>query len=121
MKNRAKFVIEKSDKDGQWYWNLKARNNKVILSSEQYVSKWGAIKGPLAVRVNTIFAGDTATGVSPKKFRQFIGTNKECYFHLRARNGEIIGKSEGYKTKAGLANGIASVLENAPTAWMQFK
>lgn len=113
MSKRAKFVIEQSPEDSQWFFNLLAKNNKVILTSEQYVSKWGAIKGTLSVRANTLFR---------REFSEFKSTsNGEFYFNLKAGNGEIIGKSEGYKSKAGRANGIASVIYNAPTAWMQFK
>ncbi len=48
------------------------------------------------------------------KFQIFKGTNDQYYFRLRARNGEIIIKSEGYVSKSGCENGIESVKENAP-------
>ncbi|MDR6502764.1 DUF1508 domain-containing protein [Burkholderia sp. MS455] len=35
-------------------------------------------------------------------------------FHLKAGNGEIILRSELYKTKASAENGVASVRKNAP-------
>ena len=34
----------------------------------------------------------------------------------KARNGEIIASSEGYKSKASCLNGIESVKKNAPDA-----
>ena len=37
-------------------------------------------------------------------------------FDLKAGNGEVIATSEGYKSKAGCENGIASVKKNAPEA-----
>ena len=37
-------------------------------------------------------------------------------FDLKAKNGEIIAVSEGYKAKAGCLNGIDSVKKNAPEA-----
>ncbi len=40
----------------------------------------------------------------------------QTYFTLTAGNGEPIGKSEMYKTKASAENGIASVQKNAPNA-----
>jgi uncharacterized protein YegP (UPF0339 family) len=43
----------------------------------------------------------------------------EYRFRLRAPNGEIIAISEGYKSKDGCKNGIASVKENAPKAIIQ--
>ena len=38
--------------------------------------------------------------------------NEEFYFRLKASNGEIILKSEGYTTKQNCLNGIESVKEN---------
>ena len=40
----------------------------------------------------------------------------EYRFRLKARNGEIIGVSEGYTAKASCLNGIESVQKNAPEA-----
>ena len=40
----------------------------------------------------------------------------QTYFTLTAGNGEPIGKSEMYKSKAAAENGIASVQKNAPNA-----
>lgn len=49
------------------------------------------------------------------KFQIFKSlSNYQYYFRLRARNGEIILSSEGYITKQGCVNGIASVKANAP-------
>lgn len=50
------------------------------------------------------------------KFTLFTGKNGETYFNLKAGNGEIILKSEGYKDKAGAHNGVASVRKNAVEA-----
>ncbi len=50
------------------------------------------------------------------KFTLFTGKNGETYFNLKAGNGEIILKSEGYTDKAGARNGIDSVRKNAPDA-----
>jgi len=47
------------------------------------------------------------------KFTLFKGKNDQFYFNLKAGNGEIIGTSEGYTTKAAAENGIASVRRNA--------
>jgi len=48
------------------------------------------------------------------KFQIFTGKDNQYYFRLKASNGEIILSSEGYVTKAGCENGIASVKANAP-------
>lgn len=38
------------------------------------------------------------------------------YWHLRARNGEIIAQGEGYATKRAVLRAIATVKRNAATA-----
>ena len=40
----------------------------------------------------------------------------EVRFRLKAKNGEIIATSEGYKKKASALNGIESIKRNAPEA-----
>ena len=40
----------------------------------------------------------------------------EIRFRLKAKNGEIIATSEGYKKKASALNGIESIKRNAPEA-----
>lgn len=40
------FILFKSDKNNQWYWNLNAANNQVIATGgEGYVNKQDAIHG----------------------------------------------------------------------------
>ena len=48
------------------------------------------------------------------KFELYKDLSKEYRFRLKAGNGEIILRSEGYENKAGAENGIASVKANAP-------
>lgn len=49
------------------------------------------------------------------KFELFKDTKGEYRFRLRARNGEmVLHSSEGYTTKQGCQQGIASVKINAP-------
>lgn len=38
--------------------------------------------------------------------------NKQFYFNLKARNGQVILASQGYANKAGVTNGIKSVQKN---------
>jgi uncharacterized protein YegP (UPF0339 family) len=38
--------------------------------------------------------------------------NSKHYFVLKAVNGQVIGKSEMYASKAGMENGIESVKKN---------
>lgn len=40
------FILFKSDKNGQWYWNLNSANNKIIATgAEGYVNKQDALHG----------------------------------------------------------------------------
>jgi uncharacterized protein YegP (UPF0339 family) len=50
------------------------------------------------------------------KFEIWTDAKGEYRFHLTAGNGEVIATSEGYASKAGAKNGIASVQQNAPGA-----
>lgn len=45
------FILFKSDKNNQWYWNLNADNHKTIADgAEGYVNKQGAHKGMMLVK-----------------------------------------------------------------------
>lgn len=100
------FVIEVGT-SGKFRFNLKAGNNEIILSSEQYETKAGATNGIESVRKN---AADDAS------FVRKTAKDGSPYFVLKAKNGEIIGTSERYSSTAGMENGIKSVMANAPTA-----
>ena len=54
--------------------------------------------------------------VTNPKFELYTDKAGEFRFRLKARNGEIIAVSEGYKAKASCLNGIDSVRRNAPDA-----
>jgi uncharacterized protein YegP (UPF0339 family)/menaquinone-dependent protoporphyrinogen IX oxidase len=49
-------------------------------------------------------------------FEVWCDEGKKFRFHLKAGNGEIIAVSQGYETKAGAVNGIASIKKNASMA-----
>lgn len=102
----GKFELKKSKSD-QFMFNLKASNGQVILTSELYKAKAGALNGIESVKKN---AGNDAN------YERKTSSKKEPYFVLKAANKEIIGKSEMYTTTAAMENGIASVKTNAPTA-----
>ena len=102
----AKFELKLTPK-GNWLFNLKARNGEVILTSERYEARKGAANGIESVRKNAAIE---------KSFDIRKAKNGEHYFVLAARNKEIIGKSEMYKSMVAVKRGIASVMKNAPTA-----
>jgi|ERR1041384_7231401 uncharacterized protein YegP (UPF0339 family) len=102
----AKFEIKKGS-SGQYRFNLKAANSEIILSSEQYQSKQGAEKGIDSVKANA---------PNDARYERKEASNGQPYFVLKAANGEVIGRSETYSSKAAMENGIESVKKNAPTA-----
>lgn len=91
----------------EYQFNLKADNSEIILTSEGYVQKSSCQKGIESVRINSQDAS---------RYDRRVAVNGKDYFVLKARNGEIIGKSQLYSSKSGMENGIVSVKTNAPTA-----
>mgnify|MGYP000945221848 FL=1 len=102
----GKFELKKS-KSGQFMFNLKASNGRVILTSELYKAKAGALNGIQSVRNNA---------TKNANFEIKSSSKKQPYFVLKASNKEIIGKSEMYSSVANMKIGIASVKKNAPKA-----
>merc|ERR1719436_566523 len=104
----GKFELFKSEKNGEFYFRLKATNGEIILQSEGYKAKAGAENGIKSVRENSAI---------PDRFEKRDNKNGHPYFVLKAGNGEIIGVSEMYEGGvSGRDNGIASVTKNAPDA-----
>ena len=102
----GKFEI-KTDKSGQFRFNLKANNGQVILSSEGYTTKAACENGIESVRKNSQEDG---------RFDRKTAKDGSPYFNLKASNGQVIGNSEMYSSTAAMENGIASVKTNAPDA-----
>ncbi|MEV4666271.1 YegP family protein [Microbacterium sp. LWO12-1.2] len=50
------------------------------------------------------------------KFELYTDKSGEYRFRLKAGNDEVIATSEGYSSKSGALDGIASVQRNAPGA-----
>ena len=101
----GKFELKNSK--GQFMFNLKAANGKIILTSERYTSKSGAMNGIESVKKNAKLDG---------QYERLESKKGESYFVLKAKNNEPIGRSEMYSSKSAMENGIASVKENAPSA-----
>ena len=102
----GKFEI-KAGKNGKYRFNLKSSNGQIILTSESYDSRNGAVSGIESVRKN---AGNDS------RFERKTAKDGSAFFVLKATNGEPIGKSEMYASKRSMENGIASVGKNAVDA-----
>ena len=116
----GKFVV-KATKTG-FVFNLKAGNGETIAPSEVYTTEAACMKGIESVRKNAADAkleDQTAAevvAVTNPKFEVYADKSGEFRFRLKARNGEVIAASEGYKAKASCLNGVESVRKNAPDA-----
>lgn len=105
----GKFVLKTTGK-GRFSFNLQAGNGRVILSSESYTSRGGALNGIQSVRVNA---------KKDVNFERRTSKKGEPYFVLTANKREVIGKSEMYASVRSMENGVASVKANAPSAKLE--
>ena len=116
----GKFVVKETEKS--IHFNLVASNGEVIGSSQNYSPKDGCMNGIESVRKNAEAAkleDQTVEGFATEtnpKFEIYEDKAGEFRFRLKARNGEIILSSEGYKAKASCKNGVESVRKNAADA-----
>jgi hypothetical protein len=101
----GKFVC-KTGKDGKRYFNLKAGNGQVILTSQGYASEASCQKGIASVRANA------AAG----RFENLTSESGKPYFVLKATNGQVVGRSQLYESEKARDNGVESVKKNAPDA-----
>lgn len=100
--------------NGEFFFNLKNDgNHKIIGTSETYVdegSRNNAI-GTLTALVKATSASSVSDALaSARQFETFESRKDgKFYFHLRAKNGEIVFRSQGYRTKDGAERGMLAV------------
>lgn len=102
----------RSAANGKVMFNLKAGNGEIILTSQLYASRDGALNGIESCRINSTVA---------ERYQRNKATNGQPYFNLMAANGQVIGKSETYSSDSAMENGIASVTKNGPIAELSDK
>ena len=116
----GKFIIKEVATG--FKFNLKATNGETIATSEVYTTEAACKNGIESVRKNAPVANledqtvENYSTVTNPKFEVYTDKSGETRFRLKARNGEIIAVSEGYKAKASCLNGVESVRKNAPDA-----
>ena len=116
----GKFSIR--EKNGKYSFRLKAGNGEVIATSQMYKSLQTCKAGIASVRVNAVAANledQTQEGYTVQKhpkFEVYVDNAGEFRFRLKAKNGQNIAASEGYKAMKSCLNGIESVRKNAPDA-----
>ena len=117
----GKFIIRQA-KDGSYMFNLKASNGEIIATSDMYSSLEKCKKGIASIQNNAPIAniedstveGEVEVKINPK-FEMYRDKGGEVRFRLKAKNGSIIAKSQGYSSKTNCKNGIESVKKNAAT------
>ena len=115
----GKFVVKETATG--FKFDLKAGNGEVIATSEVYTTKAACLNGIESVKNNCVGEIEDQTveeivAVKHPKFEMYQDKAGEYRFRLKAKNGEIIATSEGYKTRRGCLNGIDSVRRNAVDA-----
>lgn len=115
----GKFVLKKTATG--FKFDLKATNGQVIATSEVYTTEAACKNGIESVKNNCVGGVEDQTvenfeAVKHPKFEVYTDKAGEFRFRLKAKNGEVIAVSEGYKTKDSCLNGIDSVKKNAPEA-----
>lgn len=116
----GKFVVR--EVNSGFKFDLKASNGQVVASSEVYNTRAACLKGVESVSKNAPVANvenHTVEGyevAKNPKFEIYADKANEFRFRLKAKNGEIIATSEGYKTMDSCKNGIESVRKNAENA-----
>jgi len=107
LKENGYYVLSKREEiDEPYHWVLRAANHEVILTSENYVSKHGALNGIESVRQNC---------KDDDNYQRLDAKDGSPYFNLRAKNHEVIGTSEMYSSKQARDNGIESVKKHGTT------
>ena len=101
-----KFQIFKSS-ESEFYFRLRATGGEIVLASEGYTAKAGCQNGVESVKENSVIND---------RYRREDSVDDKYYFNLVAGNGEIIGTSEMYNTKASRDQGVGVVKEIAAGA-----
>lgn len=87
--------------DKKTYFHLRAANGEIVLVSEGYSAKSGALGGIASVRAN---------GSAEENFEVIeTGFEGQAFFHLLAENGEIIGSSEIYSSVSNANAAVESL------------
>lgn len=106
---RAKFVIAKS-RNEKFFFNLKAANGEVILTSQMYESKAKALDGVSSTKANAWM---------DERYERKTASDHEHYFDLKAANHQVIERSEMYHSASALEEGISAVKKVAATALIE--
>jgi uncharacterized protein YegP (UPF0339 family) len=83
--------------DSQWRFHVVSGNGRILLASEGYATRTGAIGGVLSVFDN---------GVDPARYQPYLTASGQYNLHLLAGNNEIIAHTETYASKSNATRAI---------------
>ncbi len=89
--------------DGQWRFNLKSGNGGILLTSEAYVARTGALTGALSLLDN---------GVDPAQYVIKPAANGGFSVSLKAANGQVIAFAQTYSTKSNATRAVTSCVKS---------
>ncbi len=101
-----RFQLFRSAADHQYYFRLKAGDDRILLSSEGYTAKSSCLHGIDSVKRNADNDDRYSRKDNPGSYR----------FNLKAANGEIIGRSKAYVTSEEREKDINALKAYAPGA-----
>lgn len=90
---------------GQYHFNFFAKNGQIVASSEAYTTEAAAYNGAFAVQ---------AEGVNEAAYTIKENAAGGFYFTVTAQNGQVIGVSQQYTTRASAADGVAALMALLP-------
>ena len=102
----AKFEMMKA-RNGKFRFNLKSANGQVVLTSQMYEKRISATNGIKSIKKNC---------KDDNCYDRKIARNGKPYFVMKAKNGQAIGNSQQYASKATMEKGIRAVKNTAPKA-----
>lgn len=102
----SKFIIHQRA-NGQYYFNLKANNGLIILTSEGYTSKSGCMNGILSAKMN---------GQDDRSYDKRTTLNGKIYFNIKASNGMVIASSQMFMNEDSRNSAIEYIKKNISNA-----
>lgn len=102
----AKYELTETS-DGGFRFTLKAANGRVVLTSQRYTDRAGALAGIESVKVNA---------TSDERYERKSSAGGDPFFTLLAANQQVIGTSQMYASEGARDKGIESVKTNGPSA-----
>lgn len=103
----GKVDLWKSE-DGQYRFHVVSGNGRILLTSEGYTGRTGALNGLFSVLDN---------GVDPAMYSLNKTQTGKYSLHLRAGNNETIGFTQAYSTKSSATRAITSCV-NAVNSYL---